>query len=528
MPDRWNVDEQVAKSLRLIASRSIFTVVDTAHPQLYNIVLALFMLPYLAILKIAGYPLVIIQSAASVSWINLAAARPDFAVNIYLIGRSASVLFNLASIILLYQIAKIAYGKKEIALFSILIMSSSMGFVEMGHFAKGTSLLFLLLLSVVFFIFKSLKTDFKRNYYIAAFLAGSCVATQADGALSVFYLAAGLLMHIHDKKTGVKEVSGYLLISFLLFITGIILLWPALWVNLNKYFIGSLAAYSTSHPISLAILKEKIISNLAQLVYIFTPSIALFVFAGSVSSIFTWRSCYPYTPIFLFVLIPYFLMAIFYFTAFPGSSTKFLIHAVPALSIWGGAAIYKFIDFTGSLRIFRIAVVAVMFAFAVLYTAKGDAVFAKYDTRYSSGNWIKENIPVSASLEHFQEIDLLFPSSILKTHRVIFHGKDSRDYDGKRFYDSEDMSIMNSYINDLDPDSVKSDYIVLASGKDFLMPLSMQSSNADHNIIYRLLEGSQGNYQLVRRFEYDESVLFNPRPAYTAPVISIFKRIEER
>ena len=38
LPDRWNVDEQVAKTLRLIHSKSPLTLVDETHPQFYNFI----------------------------------------------------------------------------------------------------------------------------------------------------------------------------------------------------------------------------------------------------------------------------------------------------------------------------------------------------------------------------------------------------------------------------------------------------------------------------------------------------------
>jgi len=522
LPDRWNTDEQIAKSLRLLAARSPFTVVDKGHPQLYNIVLAVFLAPFLLALKVTGYNLTGVQTASAVSWVNLASAYPDFAAYVYMAGRLLSAALNMASVVMVYLIGILVYKKHGIALLAALIMALSPGIAEIGHFAKCTPLVMFLMLGVIYYVFRSLKADFNKNFYIASFLSGVSTASQADGAFAVIYLTVGFFIYFM-----LKGRKPYLLkvvpVSLALFAIGFAVSWPAIFMKTGEYMVNGLVGLSATKGLNWQMVYIKITDNLAHIMYMFSPALAIFVYPGIIYSLNRWREDFPYTALFVSFLIPYYLFIIFYLLKYPGAYTKFTAHALPIFSLWAAAFIYKFIDWKTGLKAARSIITAIAFFLCMIYTLKADSVFAKYDTRYASGKWIEENIPAGSSIEHFQQVDLLFPSRILTTHHVIFMGKDSAEYKNKKFYDFDDKLSLKRYMAEINRSGPRSEYLVVASGRDVLLPEDMQDAQGREDIIYRLLADRADGYTLVKRFDFKESLL-NPRPSYTAPTISIYKK----
>ena len=526
LPNRWCVDEQVANTLRLISSKSIFTVVDIGHPTFYNLILAIFILPYLLFLKIIGYNFSLVQSAASVSWIKLTEVDPGFATNVYILSRLLSALLNLASILMVYKIGRLIYKAKEIPLISALILAVSMGFIETGHFAKSTSLVIFLLLLVNFYVFKGLSENFKKNFYIASFLSGLAITTKFDGGLAIIYLAIGFIIYLWKNKIKLNYFS-FLSICLFLFSLGFIIGWSSIFVNFDKYrIIEEKAIYIPDFNWQLlSIILERTVEYFIHIICMFGPPLSIFIFAGIIYEVYTWKKNMPYFLIFISMLLPYFIIALVFFTRYPGAYTKFVIHSLPIFSLWGGAFIYNFIRSGFVSRRLKFLCIAFTFVFSIIYVLRADAVFTKYDTRYISSKWILANISTQATIEHFQEVDLLFSAAILRTHHIIFNGRDSQDYKNKNFYKFDNPDIVNKYREKLNSEGTKSDYLVVAMGKDFLSSSYLQTEKDKQIFFYRLVDGKVRNYKLIKRLEFKESLLWNPRPAYTAPIICIYKRV---
>ena len=525
-PDRWNTDEHVAKALRFIGSKSIFTVVDTAHPQAYDIFLGIWMLPFLAFLKLIGYPLSSVQSAASISWIQLAFKHPGFASGAYIWGRLSSVLLNTISIVFIYKIALLIYKRSRAALMAALIAALSMGLIEIGHFTKATALVVMLLVGTAYYSFKALTLDFRKHIYIASIFAGAAFSVQADGGFALLYVAAATFVYL--KREGLSLITvKTLFISGLLMISVFFMLWPAIIVNRDAYTVKAMAGFSMQNMPSFGLMCSKVIDNIKFTAYLFSPAIVLFVWGGIAYNLWKWRKHLLYNNIMAFVLVPYALMSVVYFGRFPGAYTKFLIHSVPILSLWAGFFIDDFLGWSIRGRKIRIACTILIFLVGALYAIKGSAVFAEYDTRYYSGKWIDDNMPRGSSIEHFQEVDVLFPARVLNTHNVIFYGKHSKDYAGKKFYDLIDSDTKTTYMERINKYGPDSDYIVVASGKDFLLPASLESEDRRNSIIYRLIENREDGYELTTTIEMKDSIFTHPKPGYTSPKIWIFKNTEK-
>lgn len=525
LPDRWNTDEHVAKALRFITSGSPFTVVDTAHPQAYDILLGIWMLPYLAVLKIIGYPLAIAKSAAAISWIELAHRCPGFATGAYVWGRLSSVALNILTIVFVYRTALLVYKKRRAALISAAVAALSAGLIEIGHFTKCSSLVTMLIMAAGYYALRSISEDFEKNFYKASILAGAAVSSQADGAFSVIYLGCAGLIYAKKNGLSARTVGTFAAAAFIMAVTFIVL-WPALIGNRQAYLVKEIAGFSMTGIPALPVIAEKVFENIKFTAYIFSPILAIFAWGGLLYNIWNWRRFSPYTQIFSSVLAPYLFMAIIYFVAFPGAYTKFLIHAIPIMSIWAGVFINDILDARSLKRGVKTVFMIIIFSSAVLYDIKAVSVFAFKDTRYVVGKWIESNIKKGSSIEHFQEMDILFPSKVVRDYNVVFFGKNSSDHAGRKFYDIIYSATRDSYMERIDREGLSSDHIFIASGKDFLLPSSLEPAERRNSVIYRLLEGRQPGYCLVRVFDAPESVFTDPKPSYTSPTISVYKRTE--
>jgi len=527
LPDRWNVDEQTANTLRFISLRSPFSVIDIAHPQLYNFVLAVPLSIYLIVLKCISYPLDTVAAAASKSWMHLAAAAPGFATGAYIVSRTFSVFLGIIAIILTYKIAKLIYDKK-VALFSAAIFSTSLALIETSHFAKHTALVLPLVLLVLYLCIKGLESaNFRRNILLASFVCGLSVATKLDGAISIIFIISSYILWMRKFKPGAKEQVRVVFICSGLFILGFFIGWPALLKNASVYLnskttMGGIPQLDSS---LFYVFAKKIYYNIRHSIVMFGLPMALFVYAGIMHLIFRFKK-YPYGCIFAAVLIPYFLLNIVYFTDYPGAYTKLLIQAVPILSILAGYIMVNMLNWNRFSKVLKVTIISIVFLLTFSYAFRADTVFAHNDTRYKATEWILNNIPKTASIEHVQRVNVLFSTKITRLYNVLFYGRSSNTFAGDSFYKLDDNAEAVQYINRLNREGSYADYFIVAFGNDFKRDLAEMPKAAEQQFCYRLLKNKVNNFRLVQRFYYPESLVFNPRPSYTAPDIHIFKRVQ--
>ncbi|TAN61270.1 hypothetical protein EPN16_03605, partial [bacterium] len=353
LPDRWCVDEQAANSLKLLASGSIFSVVTNVHPQLYNLFLGALFIPYIALKKIIGFPLLDAASMAGISWMEMAHNYPGFATQIYLIARVSSVCLSILTLYLLYRIAKIMHGKKP-ALFACLTLGVSMGFVETNHLAKHTSLVVFLVLLVLFFCLKAVTKimHMRRYIYLASFTCGLAATAKLDGIISsLFILGAFVYFAFQNKFHGHSEerikliTMKFMLACALLFAAGVLTGWPAVLVSFERYYqtryTNNGIFYGGFHKPSLPYLfavAEKFKDSVILLVRNFSLPLGVFVFCGIWDFLRNIRK-YPYAAVIGTMLIPYIFICLAYFTEYPGISTKLIVHAIVIFSIFSGKVI---------------------------------------------------------------------------------------------------------------------------------------------------------------------------------------------
>jgi hypothetical protein len=535
LPNRWCVDEQVSNSLKLIASKSIFTVVTNVHPQLYNFFLGGLFLPYLLTKRITGYPLDIVQTLAKISWMEMAYKFENFATDLYLLARFSSVLLGLFTLYLLFRVAKLLHNERA-ALFATLTLGVSMGFVETNHLAKHTSLAVFFVILVLFLCLKSLKEKkyFRRYFYWACFSCGLAATSKLDGIISILFLPATIMYLLFQEEShkSLKEKMKafdlkFVMLSGLLFAGGIIVGWPALLVNLGQYlqtrqtqngiFYGG---FPSLNFISMLVILEKIKDNFILLIRNFSLPLSLFVFWG-IGSFFKNIKRYPYSLVISSMLLPYLFICLTYFTEYPGTSTKLIVHAMIIFCLFAGKIIDEFLSGIPRTYLLKKMFIASIFIFAVVYTFQADLFFYNRDTRYQSTAWILENIPPDKTIEHYQEAANLFSEvDIPFKYDVIFWGRHSQDYRGKKSLYLRNVQDKLKYKAKLNKEGSRADFFLLALGGEFVMEEPQKGT-----FLYRLYNGEEKNFKLVKSFEPKSNFFLVPRPEWTAPRIFIYERV---
>ncbi|GEM_PF-6319867 len=514
VPDRWNVDEQVGKSLRLLAAGSPLAVVDPAHPQLYNFVLASALGAYLAVRVAAGMPM---DGLAGVSsWLGLTLRDPSLAAQLTLVGRGLSVLLGFASLWLLFRIGCRLTGPRAAA-WAVACWAVSLGFIETHHVAKHTPLVVLLVLAVWLACLRCHEAPTLRRWAAAWALGGLAVTAKLDGAIALIPLT-GLVWLLRRPAAARPAVWGAW--AFGAFAGGLAAGWPALFTGqwhayasaADQVFIGSLPDVSAESAGRLLARAGEILKQLGMM---FSPYLAWVAAAG----VLTWRrtAASPWWRVAALFLASYGAVAVGFYLRYEGAHTKWLIHAMPWLSLLAGAWMARAWDRPGA---WQRAVVLASLALAAGYTWRADAVFAAGDSRYRSTRWLVDAVPAGTTVEYFQELDLVFASSVLRAHDVIHYGRRSQPDVPAGFAQPVDPQARQAYEARLRRDGPASQLLVVAVGSDFLGPAPAE----DAPFLYEVLAGRLPAYQLAQEFSCPESFWWSPRPAYTCPVIRIYQR----
>jgi len=161
----------------------------------------------------------------------------------------------------------------------------------------------------------------------------------------------------------------------------------------------------------------------------------------------------------------------------------------------------------------RNSAVVCLILYSLFYAIRADLVFTTYDTRYACTNWIKDNIEKGSSIGIIQEPELLFASNLIDSYKIYYVGEEIK-YDNNPYrkirakrMSEEDMSRLNS----------KHDYIIVSTW-DYMKYEYGTKIYIEKNYTNRK------DYDLVKEIQYNENLLFNPRPSYTCPTIFIFKK----
>ncbi|MBI2371640.1 MAG: glycosyltransferase family 39 protein [Deltaproteobacteria bacterium] len=449
LPDRWNVDEDVARALRVIGERSIISR-DLIHPPLYKFFLAAILAPYFLLLKAIGYPLEAVRQAASVSWLTMASEFPDFARNVYLLARFSSAVLGTATVYLVFCLGRRLFGAPA-GLMGAALLALSMEFVSDSHFARSSPLVNFMGAAVVLLGVRALQDGRRRDLSWAAFLSGLAFTAKYNGAvLLVPTLAAHLIIQMRGRGApedpGARRLGVLLqrwLTSGLLFLLGVAAGWPGLLLD-AAVFVEQLTTSSRFYGGFLYAREARIsfpvgaLNYLLELLRGFGAPLGVAVLVGAGLGLRRLRERQELWLLYL-LAVPYFALASTY--QLPDARSKFLMLVIPLLAVFGGLALARLAQSRALGKTATTAVLAVVFGYSFAYSAYADQVFTRLDTRYASTQWILANIPPGNSLEMLHDIAWLASARIIPRYQVLYLGRSSRDPAGGSLFKISESGV---------------------------------------------------------------------------------------
>ncbi|MBN3038350.1 MAG: glycosyltransferase family 39 protein [Candidatus Omnitrophica bacterium] len=538
LPDRWHPDEHVAQTLQMIGERKI---VDFYHPPFYKIVLAGYMVPFLAYFVLTqGQAGVKLVSSCS-SWIGLVRTLPDFATNIYLVARSMSALFAVACVYLTHRIGKAIYNEK-VGLFSAMTLAATMGFVGRSHLAKEGIFVTFLVLLVLLLCISSFQTKewgrAKKYFLLACLFGGFSLAAKYDGGIAVVILAVTFVLLVKEKMHS-NEITGKVKTSFqiaalgvLVYMLGLISGWPGLLSHFSRYKASLMGSgYAVFSPTTnFPELMERFFDFAKVLLASFGLPFSLLILSGLFAYILKFKKQPKEMVMIIVMMASYFLVAI---AIYNYASIRFVIISLPLLAIFAGLGIYALYSKV-KFRPISICLFTILFVYSLAYTLRADLVFVKKDTRYECSQWIVKNIPKGASIEITRPLYNLFSSFILDDYEVIFCGTSSQDSgfdaDGFSLFYKQDIEgrkkAKEKYFAKLNQGNISVDYIIHSSWESRFLDEGLedlQLIKEGRNFLKNLFEG-KFDYRLLKTISYPESLFWNPRPNGTCPTIYVFKK----
>lgn len=520
LPSRWNVDEPVATTLRMMGEKTLMPANDPMHPTFHYFVLMVFFLPLLATLKLFHYPLPDVIAAGHVSWIHLSLQYPDFATMVYVTARLSSAFLGTATVFIIYKIGKNAFGSR-IGLLSAAFLAITMGFVSACHTAKSTSLLLFLSTLTVYFGLRALNShNFRKYFCLSAFFAGLSLSTKYSGGILLIPICVIFLISTHKaERIFDSSIIHNVALGIGTYLSGIFIGMPGVIGHSHHFWRGVMAyqqRYIASEGYSLEPLFLRLGEYFEVLSNIFGLPLFLFVFIG-LFYVGIKYFCEAPVKIILSLVIPY-LLAMSWFSRPP--TTKYVILVVPFLCILAGQTAYDFLTSGRIPRFFQIAGLVFTLSFSFLYTLDMNFIYSHNDLRYQSTKWIKTHIPPGGRLIVYDQPEWSISLDLVRDYEVITL-TGYKPSSQNRYY----KGIEQHFLSQGEIDSIVTD-VMAPKGEEVyaIFPfheIKKQDLYSKNFIAYRFSE----HFDLVKIFERPASFFWNPNiGGYEPDKILIYKK----
>ncbi len=336
---------------------------------------------------------------------------------LFLIARFISVLFGVATVFLVYLIAKNIFASEQSALFAAAFLALSYLHVDFSHWARHwvpATFFF----ALVFYVLSRPDFTHKKRYLLTALISGVGTGINYQVALSVVLIVLWFFFYDHlPVKEYFKKrwVYGAVILFLGLFITAYLL-----------------------YPNGLVISKENVVGSARSLggflagygfyfqkLLLTEPSFLLFIFLGLVFTFFRNRKFFVVATGFIISYI-----ALFYFLFFHLDRYILMLYPIFAVTAgYGLAMAYERIRRRSIL--FAGGLVCLVFLSMAVLVIKLDFLFLIGDTRIQARQWINASVPENSKImvmarlmrlpsrpEAIQEQEKIDPSSLRSVDRA--------------------------------------------------------------------------------------------------------------
>jgi hypothetical protein len=376
------------------------------------------------------------------------------------VGRNLSIVFDLATIYLIYKTAKLLFKENKIALFSSLLYAISFFPIQNAHFFVVDVLLNTLITGLIYTLLVYLKSPSKINIIISGLIFAAMMATKFT---AIIFLP--IIILILFWKT--MKNWGNLIISVFLFalfsISFYFLLMPYAFIekirfisdiqqqlrmNSNPYIFPYTLQYVYTLPY-LYYLKNIFLWGLGPVISIMSAAGLVFLFKKIKR------------PNFLIFFVFYLL----YFLIIGRSAVKFMRYMLP---------LYPFFAVLSGQTLYQIyknckTCVIVIFFICLIWSFMFLQIYSSPHTRISATEWILKNIPRGATL-------------------AVEHWDDRLPINGSENYNFEEMTLFELPDDEMKWQTlyeklVKTDYIIIASNRLYV-PLQKLSDCKKYKSCY--------------------------------------------
>lgn len=374
-------------------------------------------------------------------------------------ARLASVFYSMLAIVVLYQIARRVFARKETALLAAFFFSTSLLFVQLAHFGRVWGTMLLAILFTLWMILRFLEEPTLRRYLLAA----------AGIALSFGFNMIGALVYIpfvvahalkHKGESFLQKFFSHreFLLAHVFLLASVCVFYylnPYGFENYLKFFKTFFALLGTSsgiaHVTSGANAHFCGLGFVSGLIYypriLLEYELPLLSFA-LIGVIFCWRRVIEKRNE-VIILSSFALMYVIGITAISalGINTcepRYILPVVPILALLSAVTITQVKEKVG--KHFSIPLLVVVLLVALYGPVMFDLRLALPSTRLQAREWILTHIPSGARVvtldetlnfpedeRTFRDIQTYTPTFLTKK-RVYLLNNPSAQYSGTRYY----------------------------------------------------------------------------------------------
>ena len=387
LPNLWHPDEVTHSVGRMIAEKTLNPGRFT-YPSFYHYLLIVANIPYSAFLLLSGKVALLATDSA---------LRQQAVATIFLTSRIVTAFFGSILVFLVYIIAK-KVSNKRAAIISATFASVNMAIITYSHFATTDIPVTVMSMLAIYMIIRLYEKPTSVNYLLAGLAIGFAAGTKYYAAVLVL-----LLIGAHLLATKRVSINKNLIISGMSCAVGFIITTPFAILDFKTFFRDTTMLFTTTQMV------QNLYDPVTALSYFFhldnglgTPLFILSLI-GTAYCMYLARKNNKLL-LLLSWAIGYFLL-VSYVIHF--SFLRYILPVVPIIIIFAGV----FFDYLFSFK--RQRIITYTFLFLVLlfnfsYAIKTDMLFVK-DSRYSSTEWVKENIPDNSKILISAENLMYFP-----------------------------------------------------------------------------------------------------------------------
>lgn len=235
LPDVWAVDEggMVSTAIRMLDQKTL-NPNRLMYPSFTYYLLAIIFSPYYLYLKFSG-------SIAGMDF-NDILNNSELAYNFYLLARTVSALAGVATVYLIYKIAKELYNIK-IAFLAGFIGAIFPPLFYHAHWAKSDIFMIVLMMWAYYLFIKAYKTKKLKIFYLACLVGGVSISAKYNSALLILFPYIFVLFNlIGIKFTEVKRIFSILASkkfwnSAAILICSFLIVSPYVIINIKKFVV---------------------------------------------------------------------------------------------------------------------------------------------------------------------------------------------------------------------------------------------------------------------------------------------------